>query len=134
MQIGSSLGSFAGQCFRLSARNIKVLVAAGAAAGISATFHAPLAGVIFASEIILGSFAVESLTPIVIASVVADVVQTHVGEHGTNPAFQQLQYEYFGAWEELPAYFVLGLVCGLAAVSFTKLLYTVEDLGYKYVR
>ena len=60
VQIGSSLGSTLGQFFRLSPRNIKVLVAAGAAAGISATFHAPLAGVVFACEIILGNFAVES--------------------------------------------------------------------------
>ena len=53
VQIGSSLGSMSGQLFKLSARRIKVLVAAGAAAGISATFNAPLAGVIFSSEIIL---------------------------------------------------------------------------------
>ena len=61
---------------KLSARDMKVLVAAGAAAGISATFNAPIAGVMFASEIILGSFAVESLTPIVISSVLADVVHS----------------------------------------------------------
>ncbi len=133
VQIGASLGSVAGQTFGLSSRNIKVLVAAGAAAGISATFNAPLAGVIFAGEIILGSFAVQSLTPIVIASVVADVVQTHVGEHGTDPAFLDLHYEFMGAWEELPPYFVLGLVCGLAAVWFTKVLYAVEDLGQKWI-
>lgn len=131
VQIGASLGSVAGQMFRLTSRNIKVLVAAGAAAGISATFNAPLAGVIFAGEIILGSFAVQSLTPIVIASVVADVVQTHVGEHGLDPAFLHLHYEFLGAWEELPAYFVLGLVCGLAAVWFSKMVYAFEDLGQK---
>jgi CIC family chloride channel protein len=118
VQIGSSLGSMSGQLFKLSARRIKVLVAAGAAAGISATFNAPLAGVIFASEIILGSFAIESLTPIVIASVLADVVQQQVGEHGTHSAFVQLNYEFQGAWEQLPAYLVLGLACGLAAVGF----------------
>jgi CIC family chloride channel protein len=133
VQIGSSLGSVAGQWFGLSARNIKVLVAAGAAAGISATFNAPLAGVIFSSEIILGSFAVESLTPIVIASVVADVVQTQVGEHGHNPAFQQLTYEYLGDWNQLPSHFLLGLLCGLAAVGFTKLLYVVEDLSSRWI-
>jgi CIC family chloride channel protein len=133
VQIGSSLGSVAGQVFRLSARNIKVLVAAGAAAGISATFHAPLAGVIFASEIILGSFAVESLTPIVIASVIADVVQQRVGEHGRSAAFTGLTYEYGGAWSQLPGYIILGLTCGLVAVSFTKLLYAMEDLGKRWL-
>lgn len=127
VQIGSSLGSVAGQWFGLSPRNIKVLVAAGAAAGISATFHAPLAGVMFASEIILGSFAVESLTPIVVAAVLADVVQVHAGEHGVGPAFPHLYHEFQGAWQQLPSYFLLGLFCGLAAVLFTKLLYAVED-------
>ena len=108
VQIGSSLGSMAGQWFGLSPRNIKVLVAAGAAAGISATFNAPLAGVIFACEIILGSFAVEGLTPIVVASVLANVVQVHAGEHGYDPAFPQLHHEFQGAWQQLPTYLLLG--------------------------
>ena len=127
VQIGSSLGSMAGQWFRLSPRYIKVLVGAGAAAGISATFNAPLAGVLFASEIILGSFAVETLTPIVVASVLADVTRAQLGEHGWEPAFQDLHYAYQGAWGQLPSYVMLGLCCGLAAVLFTKLLYAVED-------
>ncbi|MEM6330469.1 MAG: chloride channel protein [Planctomycetota bacterium] len=128
VQIGSALGSAAGQLLQLSAKNIKVLVAAGAAAGISATFNAPLAGVIFASEIILGTFAVESLTPIVFASVIADVVQQHVGEHRFEPAFTQLSYDFGGAWVQLPSYLVLGLVAGLAAALFVKLLYATEDI------
>ncbi len=127
VQIGSSLGSSTGQFFKLSAENIKTLVACGAAGGISATFNAPLAGVMFASEVILGSFAVRNLTPIVIASVLAGVVQLQAGEHGLSPAFRQLDYQYIGNWHELPSYFTLGLVCGLAAVSFTKFLYRTED-------
>ncbi len=133
VQIGSALGSGAGQWLQLSAKNIKVLVAAGAAAGISATFNAPLAGVIFASEIILGSFAVESLTPIVLASVIADVVQQHVGEHRFEPAFQQLEFDFGGAWNQLPSYLLLGLVAGLVAAGFVKLLYGVEDLVAHYL-
>lgn len=130
VQIGSALGSAAGQLFQLSARNIKLLVAAGAAAGISATFNAPIAGVIFASEIILGSFAVETLTPIVLASVLADVVQQHIGEHRFEPAFRQLDYDFAGAWVQLPSYTVLGLVAGIAAVVFVKSLYRIEDLTH----
>ena len=133
VQIGSSLGSMFGRWARLSPRHVKILVAAGAAAGISATFNAPLAGVIFASEIILGSFAVETLTPIVIASVVANVVQEHAGEHGLDPAFPHLYHEFQGAWQQLPSYFLLGLICGLAAVAFTKLLYAVEDASQRWL-
>ncbi|TWT93396.1 H(+)/Cl(-) exchange transporter ClcA [Botrimarina colliarenosi] len=133
VQIGSAFGSSAGQWLRLSAKNIKVLVAAGAAAGISATFNAPLAGVVFASEIILGSFAVESLTPIVLASVLADVVQQHVGEHRLNPAFKDLEYQFAGAWVQLPSYLLLGLVAGLAAAGFIKVLYGLEDLSQRWL-
>jgi CIC family chloride channel protein len=130
VQIGSSLGSSAGQLLNLSPRHVKVLVAAGAAAGISATFNAPIAGVVFASEIILGSFAVESLTPIVVASVIGDVVQRRIGEHGINPAFQQLSYNFSHDWV-LPAFLGLGLICGLLAVGFTKLVYAIEDFSQK---
>jgi len=133
VQIGSALGSLTGQLFRLSAGNMKVLVAAGAAAGISATFNAPLAGVMFASEIILGSFAVESLTPIVIASVIADVVQSQATSEGWAPAFGNLHYEYLGSWAELPSYLFLGLLCGLASAGFIKVLYALEEFAEKQI-
>ncbi len=133
VQIGSAVGSAAGQLMRLSAKNIKVLVAAGAAAGISATFNAPLAGVIFASEIILGSFAVESLTPIVLASVLADVVQQHIGEHRFDPAFKDLEFQFAGAWVELPSYLLLGLVAGVAAAGFIKVLYGLQDVTERWI-
>ncbi len=133
VQIGSAVGSAAGQLLRLSAKNIKVLVAAGAAAGISATFNAPLAGVIFASEIILGSFAVESLTPIVLASVIADVVQQHIGEHRLDPAFKDLEFQFAGAWAQLPSYLLLGLVAGFAAAGFIKVLYGLQDITERWI-
>lgn len=133
IQIGSALGSTAGQWLKLSPRNVKVLVASGAAAGISATFNAPIAGVMFASEIILGNFAVESLTPIVIAAVLATVVQEHIGEHGFDSAFKDLNYDFAGAWQQLPSYLFLGLLAGLAAAYFIKLLYRTEDLTEKWM-
>lgn len=133
VQIGAALGSVGGQAFKLSPRHIKTLVAAGAAAGISATFNAPLAGVMFASEIILGSFAVESLTPIVIASVLAKVVQTHIGEHRSEPAFRQLAFNFGGAWEQIPSFVLLGLTCGLFAVAFTRMVYWMEDFTRHWI-
>ena len=133
VQIGATLGSVFGQRFKLSARNIKLLVAAGAGAGISATFNAPLAGVVFASEIILGSFAVQTLTPIVIACVIADIVQRHNGEHGFAPAFQNLGYDFGGAWQQLPSFLLLGLIAGLVAVGFIRVLYGTEDVCRKYL-
>lgn len=133
VQVGSALGSTAGQIFHLSARDVKVLVAAGGAAGISATFNAPLAGVIFASEILLGSFAIESMTPVVVASVLADVVQKQVGEYGTEPAFRHIDFSFPTALSYLPPYLLLGLLAGAAAVGFTKLLYAVEAVSLRWL-
>ncbi len=129
VQVGAALGSTGGQLFRLAPRQTKILVAAGAAAGISATFNAPLAGVMFASEIIIGTFAIQSMTPIVIASVLADVVQKQVGEFGVQPAFQQIDYSFPTSLAYMPPYFLLGLGAGVFAVSFTKLLYWIEESG-----
>lgn len=131
VQIGSSLGSLGGQLLKLPPQYVKILVAAGAAAGISATFNAPIAGVVFACEIILGNFAIASITPIVIASVLADVVQAQWRAQGFDPAFSQLHYVFPGGWDELPSYILLGLACGLSAVSFTKLVYWIEDVGHR---
>ncbi len=129
MQIGAALGSLAGQVFRISPRHLTILVAAGAGAGISATFNAPLAGVMFASEIILGSFAVESLAPIVIACVLAQVIHVQASGAGWWPAFGELRYQFLGDWGQLPSYVIFGMLCGLVAVSFTKMLYRFEDLA-----
>ena len=129
VQIGAALGSLAGQVFNISPRHLTILVAAGAGAGISATFNAPLAGVMFASEIILGSFAVESLAPIVIACVLAQVIHVQASGAGWWPAFGELRYQFLGDWGQLPSYILFGMLCGLVAVSFTKMLYRFEDLA-----
>lgn len=129
VQIGAAIGSLAGQLFGISPRHLTILVAAGAGAGISATFSAPLAGVMFASEIILGSFAVESLAPIVVACVLAQVVHVQASGAGWWPAFGELKYQFLGDWGQLPSYILFGLLCGLVAVSFTKMLYRCEDVA-----
>ncbi|MCB0748494.1 MAG: chloride channel protein, partial [Ignavibacteriae bacterium] len=74
IQIGSSLGSSVGQFFKLPSSRLKTLVGCGAAAGIAAAFNAPIAGALFAVEIILMDFAVAQFSPIVISSVLATVV------------------------------------------------------------
>ncbi len=67
-----------------------------------------------------------------LASVTADVVQQHVGEHRFEPAFAQLGgYDFGGAWAQLPSYLVLGLLAGLAAAGFIKVLYGTEDIVHR---
>jgi CIC family chloride channel protein len=110
---------------RLPDHQLRVLVACGAAAGIAATFNAPMAGAIFALEIILGDFAVFTFTPIILSSVVAVAVSRHF--LGNFPAFRVPAYDWMSAWE-LGFYGILGLLAGLVAVCFTVSLYKSEDL------
>lgn len=124
VQIGSAFGSTIGQKLRLNAAGVRTLVGCGAAAGISATFNAPIAGAIFAAEIIVGDFAVTQFTPIVISSVVASVVTRYaIGNH---PAFPVPDYEIVSPFE-LGPYMVAGIVAGLVAVAFIRTLSFAED-------
>lgn len=125
VQIGSAIGSATGQVLKVSVDRMKTLVGCGAAAGIAATFNAPIAGSMFALEIVLGDFALTTFSPIVISSVVATAVSRHF--LGNEPAFIVPAYELLSAWE-LPLYVLLGLFCALVAVSFTSGLYKMEDL------
>jgi CIC family chloride channel protein len=84
VQIGGAIGSVISRFFHLGPDQIRSLVAAGAGAGIGASFNAPIAGMLFAMEVILGSFAVRHLSAIVIASVVAAITsRSIVGEELT---------------------------------------------------
>jgi CIC family chloride channel protein len=114
IQTGGALGSLVGQVFHTTASERKVLLACGAAAGMSATFNTPIAGVILAIELLLFEFKARSFIPMVIASTLATAV------------FSVAAMD-FGIPRALPFYLLLGIICGLAAVGFSKLLYWVED-------
>ncbi len=125
VQIGSALGSSIGQFLHLGRNRLRTLAACGAAAGIAGTFNAPIAGALFAAEVILGDFAPAQLTPIVISSVASTVISHHF--FGDVPAFAVPSYSLVSPWE-LGIYAILGLVCGLMALAFVKILYFSEDL------
>jgi CIC family chloride channel protein len=124
VQIGSALGSTLGQSLRLSDERIRNLVACGAAAGISATFNAPIAGVIFALEVILGEFSVAFFSTVVISSVAAGVVAQIA--FGNVPAFSIPEYSLVSPWE-LMLYVLLGVLAGLVAFLFVRTMYWFED-------
>src|SRR5579872_3959265 len=124
IQTGGALGSLVGQLLHTTAVERKVLLACGAAAGMSATFNTPISGVIIAIELLLFEFKSRSFIPLVIASTLATAV--HMQLLGPGPMFQVGQVD-FAIPRAVPFYLVLGPLCGLAAVFLSKALYWVED-------
>lgn len=125
VQIGSGIGSTLGQLFKVTRPNQRTLVGCGAAAGIAATFNAPIAGVLFALEVLLGDFGISAFSPVVISSVTATTIARYY--FGDFPAFEVPAYELHSLWE-LGIYPFLGILCGLIAILFVSALYKGEDL------
>ncbi|MFB9409826.1 chloride channel protein [Dactylosporangium matsuzakiense] len=124
VQVGSALASAAGQLLRLPDSRLRLLVAAGAAGAVSATFNAPIAAVFFALELILADFAVESFAAVVLASVTSSAIsRALLGDHPflALPTFHvvsPVEYLWYGA---------LGLLAAVVGVGFSRMLYLIED-------
>jgi len=129
VQIGAALGSVLGQAFGLSTERIRTLVACGAAGGIAATFNAPIAGVIFAIEVILGELSISNIGSVVISAVAANtVMQLVVGGEYAFPVPRP--YTLGSAWE-LVFYAVMGVLAALVAAFYVRTLYWTEDVFQK---
>jgi CIC family chloride channel protein len=123
-QIGGAIGSFVGQLFKVSGNRIKLLIAAGSAGGIAATFNAPIAGVMFATEIVLlGNYELTSFAAIVISAGIATVVSRIY--YGANPIFTVPAYEV-NAYE-IPLYIIFGIFIGVVAVMYIRTFYKIKD-------
>jgi chloride channel protein, CIC family len=124
IQTGGAFGSLVGQMISTTASERKVLLACGAGAGMAATFNTPIAGVILAIELLLFEFRARSFIPLVIACTLATSVRGVL--FGQHSMFSMGNVD-FDVPRGLPYYLLLGVICGIAAIGFTKLLYWVED-------
>jgi CIC family chloride channel protein len=131
IQIGSALGSTLGQLIRMPSGQRITLVAAGAGAGIAATFNTPIGGVMFAIELMLPEVSVNTFLPVAAATGAA----TFIGRifFGPQPAFAVPPIESLPAGHPLAGaatlalYVLLGVVCGIAAALFIRALHWAED-------
>jgi len=117
--LGAGAASLFGQFFKLPNNSIRTLVASGAAAGIAASFNTPLAGVIFALEVIMMEYALNSFVPVMMAAVVATALSNAV--LGGEPAFS-IPLLQATPLKEIPFVLILGVVVGTFAALFNHVL------------
>ncbi len=123
VHMGASVGSSIAQVARLAAEWRRVFLACGAAAGIAATFNAPMAGMLFAAEIILVDFQISYLSHIAVSAVTATVISHHF--LGSLPTFAVPSFQLVSYWE-IPLYLLLGLLAGLLSTLFIRSVSLVE--------
>jgi H+/Cl- antiporter ClcA len=121
VHLGSAAASIMGQYFKLPNNSIRILIACGCAAAISASFNTPIAGVIFAMEVVLMEYSLIGFTPIIIASVTAAFASQII--YGPEPAFFVPQL-YLSSPFEIPYIILCGLIIGCISAIFVRLLLT----------
>lgn len=143
VQIGAAISSFVGLIFQFARHQMPILIGCGSAAGISAIFNAPIGGVIFTLEVILQDFSIRTFTPLVVASVIANVT--------TRAIFAWLEgIEYAAIFAlppqgpgsigqvinlaQIPSFAFLGLLCGMIGVTLTRLMSLFESRFERFRR
>lgn len=125
IQIGSAFASGVGQFFEVSGQKLRILVACGAGAGLAAIFNAPVAGVLFAVEVVLGEFSVNSFGPIAISCVAATALSRVFLFHGVLVRLPDCRV--FSRWEFL-LYAAMGGATGFLSIAFTRVMKISERL------
>ncbi len=124
VHMGASFASLVAEKLQMARSNVRILLGCGVAAAVSASFNAPIAGALFAQEVILSHYALKAFAPVVIASVVGTVVAHQIV--GNETAFTLQAYE-IASYMEFPAFIGLGLVCGLVAIFFVWSILNIQE-------
>lgn len=119
VQLAALAGSVIGRLVHFDPQRLRLLVACGAAAGITSAYNAPIAGAFFVTEIVLGSIAMENFGPVVVASVVANITMREFG--GYRPPYEMPEFPPIAGLEVL-LFVALGFLCGAAAPQFLRLI------------
>ncbi|WP_417450766.1 chloride channel protein [Kordiimonas sp.] len=115
VHLGATLAAAITRVLHLNPAVARTLLGCGVASAVAASFNAPIAGVFFALEVIIGHYALHAFAPVVIAAIAGTLVsRAHLGNF---PAFETAEYFITSFWE-FPAFFILGIVSALAAVIF----------------
>ncbi len=122
---GSAIGSSLGQVCRLSNKYMMLLVGCGAAGAVAGIFKAPIAGLVFVLEVLMIDLTMTSLLPLLVTSVTAAGLTFAVS--GTSPIFEFHLQDAFTV-DRIPAYILLGIVCGLASLYFTRTMNLLEGV------
>ncbi|MFV8819763.1 chloride channel protein [Haliea sp. E17] len=118
VHLGSAVNSLLGQRLSLPNNSLRMLIACGTAGSISAAFSTPLAGVIFAMEVIVAEYTVAGFIPVILAAVTAAAIKRTFDPSGT--AFDMPPLELSSLWE-IPYIILLGITCGMAVVAFIQI-------------
>lgn len=125
VQLSAALSSKCGQLAQWPPYRLRLLVGCGAAAGIAAAYNAPVAGAVFAAQIVLGNFSMNLFAPLIVASVVSSMVSRSF--FGIQPLYSVPEFD-FTRMTQLPWFLLLGIFSGVLGAAFLKLLRLAEGL------